>query len=60
MGMKKTCARSDEELDQLSLLDYEIDETPLAAPVTSHAGLPAVLEVFRVLGAGRRWSGLSG
>jgi len=48
--MKKTCARYDEELEQLSLLDYEIDENPLPAPVTSHAGVPAVVEMFRVLG----------
>ena len=48
--MKKSRARYEEELSQQSLLDYEIDENPLPAPVTSHAGLPAVLEVFRVLG----------
>ncbi|MFP4192140.1 MAG: hypothetical protein ACLFU6_08740 [Candidatus Hydrogenedentota bacterium] len=48
--MKKSRARYDEELEHLSLLDYEIDENPLAAPVTSHAGLPGVLELFRVLG----------
>lgn len=48
--MKKSRAPYDEELDQLSLLDYEIDESPLPSPVTSHAGLPAVLELFRVLG----------
>ena len=36
--------------DQLGLFGYEIDEEPLEAPVTSYAGLPAIVETLRVLG----------
>ena len=39
-----------QDSEQLGLFAYEIDEDPLETPVTNHAGLPAVLETFRVLG----------
>lgn len=39
-----------QDSDQLGLFAYEIDEVPLETPITNHAGLPAVLETFRVLG----------
>ena len=39
-----------QDSEQLGLFAYEIDEDPLETPITNHAGLPAVLETFRVLG----------
>ena len=49
-GMRKSRHTQQDELDQQGLFDYEIDENPLEAPVTSYAGLPAIVETLRVLG----------
>ena len=48
--MKKHHPSPDTDVEQQGLFAYEIDEEPLAAPVTSYAGIPAVLETFRILG----------
>lgn len=54
--MKKHARRREEESDQLGLFAYDIDEEPLDAPITSYAGVPAVVEMFRMLG-GREAAG---
>jgi hypothetical protein len=48
--MRKQHAPHEDEFGQQGLFAYEIDEEPLEAPVTSYAGLPAIVETFRVLG----------
>lgn len=52
MEKRRQSAKSSrtQDSERLGLFAYEIDENPLDAPVTSHAGLPMVLETFRVLG----------
>lgn len=48
--MKTPHYSPEDESAQLGLFAYEIDEAPLEVPVTSYAGIPAIVETLRVLG----------